>query len=322
MAKSDKPRYSRISDILELIILMQSKTLGVTISDIQEQFNVSRRTAERLRDSISNILPVEELETYGKEKHWGFQNYYMNEIIGFTPDEIANLESIKKRIKYKNEKEHLEKVLTKLKALSKKQITKVEDRIELLLKSEGSAVSQNPTYKIDIDVVNIVREAINSNKKFRATYNGKEKLFAPYGFIYGSNIYLIGVEGNHKNPFVYLLHKFKDVKLTNINFDKGDFDIQSYANQSFGIYQNEIMKVELLFSKDVAQDVLNFNFHPTQKIKENYDGTVTVKFKASGSHEIIWHLVKWGENVKIISPKSLKKEYIDWLEMCLKAQKG
>ena len=69
MADNDKPRYSRISDILELLILMQSKTLGVTLADIQAQFNVSRRTAERLRDSIINILPqISEIEVMSKEK--------------------------------------------------------------------------------------------------------------------------------------------------------------------------------------------------------------------------------------------------------------
>ena len=322
MSDNTKPRYSRVSDVLELIILMQSKALGVTLSDIREELGVSRRTAERLRDSIMNVLPVAELETFGKEKHWGFDNYYMKEIIGFTPDEIATLEVIKERLKFKNEKENLNKIITKLKALSKKQLTKIEDRIEILLKSEGSAVSQAPNHKIDVEMLNIVREAINSNRKIKAKYNNKEKILAPYGIIYGSNIYLRGVEGNHKAPYVYLFHKFKDAYLTDKAFDKGDFDIKEYANHSFGVYQNEIMKVELLFTKDVAQDVLNYNFHPTQKVKENYDGTVTVKFKASGPLEIIWHLFRWGENVKIISPKSLKEEYINWLEKCLEAEKG
>lgn len=327
MSEKDRPRYSRVTDAIELLVLMQSRVLGVTISDIERQFNVSRRTAERIRDSIINILPqIDEISVSGREKHWGFTDGYMKEIIGFTPDEIASLESIKARIKYKNEKENLDKVITKLKALSagkdKNKIMNIEDRIELLLKSEGAAVSQNPNYKIDIDTLNTVREAILSNKKIKAKYNNKEKLLAPYGIIYGSSIYLIGVEGNHENPYVYLLYKFKDVKLTDKTFDKGDFDIKEFSNRSFGVYQNEIIKVELLFTKDVKEDVLNYNFHPTQKVKENYDGTVTVKFKASGPLEIIWHLFKWGNNVKIVSPKNLKDEYIDWLEKCLEAERA
>ena len=81
------------------------------------------------------------------------------------------------------------------------------------------------------------------------------------------------------------------------------------------------MNVELLFSKEIANEVLNFHFHPTQKIKVNEDKNITVKFKASGAIEILWHLFKWGDKVKIISPNNLKKQYIEILENVLKTQK-
>ena len=68
----DKPRYSRVSDILDLAIFMSSKLQGVTIKDIEERYNVSRRTAERMRDSLTCIFPsVDEIETDDAQKHWG-----------------------------------------------------------------------------------------------------------------------------------------------------------------------------------------------------------------------------------------------------------
>ena len=319
----DKPRYSRISDILELLTLMQSRVLGVTLTDIVNQFNVSRRTAERLRDAIIDILPqINEIETVGKEKHWGFTSGYMNEIINFTPEEIAILEGIKDGITPDFNKKTLESVITKLKAFSRKQITKVDDAIELIMKSEGTAVTQKPSYKIDVNIIDAIRQGIKENRKVRGKYNGKDKLLAPYGIIYGSNVYLIGIEGDWTNPYVYSLHKLSDIKLTHETFDKGDFDIREYANTSFGVYHNEVMKVELLFSPDAAEDVLNYNFHPTQKVKQNEDGSVTVKFKASGELEILWHIFKWGDSVKIVAPTKLKKMYIEYLENVLKTNKG
>ena len=60
----DKPRYSRVSDILDLAIFMSSKIQGVTINEIAERYNVSRRTAERMRDSLTCIFPsIDEIET-------------------------------------------------------------------------------------------------------------------------------------------------------------------------------------------------------------------------------------------------------------------
>jgi predicted DNA-binding transcriptional regulator YafY len=78
---------------------------------------------------------------------------------------------------------------------------------------------------------------------------------------------------------------------------------------SFGVYHGEILKVKLSFSPKLAQDAQNYNFHPTQKIKFEKDGSLTVSFRASGNREIIWNVFKWGKGCKIISPKSLINDY-------------
>ena len=319
----EQARYPKLGKILNLLVKMQSRSLGITLKDIQEELEVSRRSAERLRDVLLWEVPqIMELETAGREKHWGFsQSNHLREIVNFTKDEIAQLENLKKNIDFEAQKEALDSVITKVKALSKRESVKIEDAIELLLKTEGYAVTQRPTYKIDVELLDKIRQAIKEQKCFTAVYDGREKIFSPYGIVYGSTAFLIAVEGDKSNPYVYRLHKLSEVKLTDKLFDKGDFDIKEYVNRSFGVYQNEIIKVELLFSKDVAEDVLNFNFHPTQKIKENEDGTVTVKFKASGEYEIMWHLFKWGADVKIISPKYLRTQYIEYLEKVLNKQK-
>ena len=322
--EDDKLRYSRISDILELLIEMQSNVLGITLSDIQSKFNVSRRTAERLRDAILNVCPqIDEIETSDREKHWGFTSRYLNEFVSFSPDEIATLETIKDGIKFKDKKQTLNSIITKLKAISRKNITDIEDTIEFMLKTEGIAVSQKLNYKIDINILETIRAAIKENKKIKAVYRDKEKTLSPLGIIYGSsNIHLVALEGKGEHPYNYSLHRFSKVEITKDSFNKGDFDIKEYASRSFGIYQNKIMKVELLFDKRVREDVLNHYFHPSQKIKENEDGSITVKFNASGPHEIIWHLFKWSDNFKLIAPKSLKDEYIDWLQRSLLKQIG
>lgn len=320
----EQARYPKLGKILNLLIKMQSRYSGITLNDIQQELEVSRRSAERLRDVLVWELPqIVELETTGREKHWGFsRSSHLREIISFTKEEIAELESIKKDLQFENKKEILDSVIAKLKVLSKKDLSEIEDTIEMLLKTEGIAVTQKPSYKIDIKTLDIIREAIKRNLRVKIKYNGKDKILSPYGIIYGSSIYLIGVEGERNNPYVYRFHKITDIELTNENFDKGEFDIKEYANRSFGVYQNELNKVELLFSNSVAEEVLNYTFHPTQRVKQNQDGTVTVKFTASGELEILWHLFRWGDNVKIISPKRLKKKYIEILENVLKVQMG
>ena len=320
----EQARYPKLGKILNLIIKMQSRYSGITLNDIQEELEVSRRSAERLRDVLIWEIPqIEELPTTGREKHWGFsRSSHLREIISFSKDEIAELEGIKNNLQLDSTKDVLNGIVDKLKALSRKNATEIEDTIEILLKTEGSAVTQKPSYKIDIQILDTIRQAIKENLRIKCKYDGRDKILSPFGIVYGANVYLIGVEGDKPDPYVYRLHKVTDIELTEETFDKGDFDIKEYANRSFGVYQNEIIKVELRFSKEVADDVLNYNFHPTQKVKQNDDGTVTVKFKASGELEILWHIFRWGDKVQIISPKSLKKEYVEYLENVLTMQKG
>lgn len=317
-------RYPKLGKILNLLIKMQSRYSGITLNDIQKELEVSRRSAERLRDVLIWEIPqIEELKMTGREKHWGFsRSSHLREIISFSKDEIAELEGIKNGLQLDNKKDVLNGIIEKLKALSKKHSGEIEDAIEILLKTEGYAVTQKPSYKVEVSILDTIRQAIKENLRIKCTYDGRDKILSPYGIVYGTNIFLIAVEGNWETPYVYRMHRLEEVKLTDETFDKGDFDIKEYVNRSFGIYQNEVIKVELLFSADVAQDVLNYNFHPTQKVKQNDDGTVTVKFKASGNLQILWHLFTWGKDVQIISPKSLRKEYIEMLENVLEVQKN
>lgn len=318
----DKPRYSRVSDILDLAVFMSSKMQGVTINEIAARYNVSRRTAERMRDSLTCIFPsIDEIKTDDAQKHWGFANYSISNLITFSPKEIANIEQLQRRTTNKEMKEELNKTVEKIKSLSRKNLNSVQGNIELFMQTEGYAVRQMPQYKISLEVVGLIRDALQNSKMVSGIYHDKERLIEPLGLIYGEKIYLVAKEkAKGDDIYTFLLHKFKDLKLTEKTFDKKDFNLQEYTNLSFGVYHGEILDVELLFSKELAADASKYNFHPTQKGKFNKDGTYTLKFKASGSKEIMWHVFKWGEGCKIKKPVSLNKQYKEYLSKVLDNQ--
>lgn len=316
----DKPRYSRVSDILDLAVFMSSRMQGVTLNEIAQRYNVSRRTAERMRDSLTNIFPqVDEIETDDNQKHWGFINYSISSLVSFTPKEIANIEQYQRRTTNKELKEELSKTVEKIKTLNKKNINNIENNIELIMQTEGYAVRQMPQHKIDINSLEIIRNAIQNSKIVKGIYHGKKRIIEPLGLIYGEKIYLVAREKTKGDGiYNYILHKFDNLTLTEKFFDRKDFNLQKYTKQSFGVFQGEILDVKLLFNKDKAQEASHFNFHPTQRGKYNEDGTYTVSFKASGSKEIIWHVFRWGADCKILAPKSLQNEYKKYLSDNLK----
>ena len=57
-------RYERVEDILRLAIEMQNSYQGFSIQDIQDEFEVSRRTAIRMKDAVERLFPsMEDVET-------------------------------------------------------------------------------------------------------------------------------------------------------------------------------------------------------------------------------------------------------------------
>ena len=113
-----KPRYSRISDIIELLILMASKPEGLSIDEIQTEFSVCRRTAERMRDSLMNVLPqIGEIQINSKTKKWGFINYSIPYIVNFTNTELMILEFLSGSIQEERFKPHILSILNKTRVL-------------------------------------------------------------------------------------------------------------------------------------------------------------------------------------------------------------
>ena len=85
-----------------------------------------------------------------------------------------------------------------------------------------------------------------------------------------------------------------------------DFDLQAYAERSFGVFQEEPQEVVLRFAPAAAPDARAFLFHPTQSLSDEADGSLTVRLRAGGLLELAHHLMNWGPSVTIVAPPALK----------------
>ena len=110
------------------------------------------------------------------------------------------------------------------------------------------------------------------------------------------------------------MDKLQNLIVKDDYFEKDEkFLLSEYCNNSFSIYQEEPMNITLEFDKSVAEDVLNYHFHPTQKIKQLDNGNIQVKFTSGGKLAICHELFKWGTFVTIKKPAELRKYYKNYL---------
>ena len=321
-------RLRKAEEIIELAIMFQNSFSGLCIGDIQEHFECSRRSAERMKTLLFDMFPekVDEVETNDKKKRWRFIKGTMNTLVSFNADDFANLEYLKCLSNDENKKKQIDELIAKIKALTpQKNARALETDIDAILESEGFAVRQYSRVKTDSKTMELLRNAMLSFKKVQFCYdlNGENKNITlnPYGIIIADKYYLVGYNEYVSDLRLYKTDKISDLKMLDEYFEKDEkFSLADYCKNSFGIYQEKPIDITLEFDKSVAYDVLNYHFHPTQKIKKLEDGNVQVKIKSGGIYVICQELFKWGTNVKIRKPSSFKAYYKKYLSDVLNNQ--
>ena len=319
-------RGDDIKNILYLAKNMRDSTTGYSIQDIQDECGVSRRTAIRIKDIISDVFEIEEVPNYtSKIKKWRLRRGTLDRILAFSADEIATLEDCQAYMKnqnYTNRCDLLPEIIQKMKFTTSGS---VQNDVDFLLESQGYAVHQAPKIKLDKETLEKISEAILSDKYLAFRYKnkkGEEKLrkVAPYAVIYSEYTYLVAKDEGDSIYKHFLLYKMQNTRVTNEYFDKDEtFNLQEHLSKAFGAFQDlKPMKIELLFSEKVKDIIENYSLHPNQKIIPNPDGTTTVKFEAGGAYEICWFLFRWGKDVQIIEPQELKDTYKNLLNEVIK----
>lgn len=314
-------RLNKTEQIIELAMMFQNSYCGLCIEDIEHHFECSRRSAERMKALLFDLFPekVEDVPTSEKKKRWRFVKGAMNALISFTADDFANLEYLKGLSNDENKRKELDELIAKIKALTpQKNLQSLDTDVSAIMESEGFAVRQYSGVNIEPKILEELRTSMLAFKKIQFNYPIKEEMktitLNPYGLVIADKYYLVGY-----NEYVGDLRQYRVDKISNLTildeyFEKDEkFSLTEYSNNSFGVYQEKPIDIVLEFDKSVANDVLNYHFHPTQKIKQLKNENVQVEFKSGGTYAICQELFKWGGKVQIKKPVELKDYYKQYL---------
>ena len=312
-------RYERLTEIFRLATRLQGSRGGMTMDDIAEEFRVSRRTAERMRDAVEAVFgPVESVVSGEKRIHWRLRSSTLRGLVGITPEEIAELESAAGNLDRTGLAERarmLRELVAKLRALRRPLSEDAfEEDLEALMRAEGLAMRPGPRTRVEPGLLPMLRDAIKVSRKVEFDYEARasarcsRQLVEPYGVLYGNRAFLVGRADWGDESLLWRLANVSNARSTGETFVRDpDFDLQEFAERSFGTYQEEPVDVVLRFDADAARDAATFLFHPTQTFSENDDGSLTVKFRAGGLNEMCWHLFTWGESVAVEQPVELRE---------------
>ena len=320
-------RHEKAGRLLELARMLASTAEGLTLDEIAERLGVGRRTAERMRDAVRDVFPqLEEIDDPPTRRFRipaGLDGLFQAP----TAEELAALAAAGEVFAQQGATARAgalrsleQKVLSATRAAARR---KLAPDLEALLQAETIAVQAGPRPFEDEAVLAQVREALLSMRSLRFRYDGgsqpgRVREVIAYGVLFGRSNYLVADEG--QGPRNWRLDRIAEIEVTDRPAARAEgFSLQDYADQSFGIFHDDTEDVVLRVTPAGAEDALRWRFHANQEVEPQADGSVIVRFRASGMRELAWHLFTWGDKVQILSPPVLQETLVREIEVARNA---
>jgi predicted DNA-binding transcriptional regulator YafY len=312
----DAVMYRQVETILRIALDMQGTAKGLSLDDIRRNYAdepLSRETALRLRDAVEQVFPkMFEVKEGRRPKRWRIPDGTISGLISASATELADLAAGVALLRQEGllvQAEGAEQAISKLRALMKATV-QAGAAVDLpaWTQAEGIAMRPGPRRNADPAVVAALRQAIltNHSVRFDYTYRGNGSRGAetvdPYGFLYGNRHYLVAWSHWAEDFRSYALSNIRGVVPLDAFERQAAFRLKDYTERSFGVFQEPPFDVIWKFSPRAAPDARAFLFHPTQKLREQPDGSLLVSFRAGGAREMAWHLHTWGDEVEVIEP--------------------
>ena len=321
-------RYSRAERLIQLALEMQAARGGLTIGDIEQKFDVSRRTAIRMRDAVLRAFPnSSEVQTGERTKRWRLNPGVAQNFAEITSDDLASVEIAAEAMEAANLHAHAQNLLgvaAKVRNLIEASaLNHIEPDLEALTEAEGLAHRAGPRPHIPLTVFDLLRTAIKSCRKVSFDYvsrSGKSvsrRTVAPLGFLYGHRHYLVAIQDGAAKPKFFSLPSIGKLKIEQAVFERDpNFSLRDFVSGSFGVFEEPPVDVVWRFSAEAAAHAKQFVFHSSQTMEEQPDGSLLVRLRAGGLLEMAWHLLSWGQHVEVLEPTALKEMLpsgpLDW----------
>jgi predicted DNA-binding transcriptional regulator YafY len=320
-------RHDKALFLIELARSLAASAEGLTLDEMAESAGVGRRTAERMRDALEALFPQMEAIPDGPSRRFRIPGGLDGFVQSPTTEELVELGKAARKLREEGaaaRAQALESLERKVRsAVRNRELRRLMPDVEALVRAETIALQAGPRPYEDEALIAALRQALMAMRAVRFAYHGgsrpgAERVVAPYGLMFGRANYLVAAERGSDEPRNWRLDRIQGLEILDEAAGPAEgFSLSEYANRSFGIYRDAVEDVVLHVLPEGRDDALGWRFHPSQIVEPQTDGSVIVRFSASGMRELAWHLFTWGDKVEIVAPEKLKSLMIEELERAL-----
>ena len=313
--------FSKASQIIELSEMIAAQRRGINHDDVMERFRCSLRTAQRMMSMIEYMYPdvVSYYDDEGR-KRWRFEEQKKSKQSRLDPNDMTTLELVEAAF------------ISNGSSIFSQSARRLKEKVISIFphayygqhngenKNFVDFVSFDVRPRIDDDFILPIEErlvhAIKNDLMIDIDYgyNGRERKFKcePYGILFGEIPRLVANLGEGSAPSILIFDLIREIAVSNESFQRPkDFNLNEFGERFFNgsIDDSDYCDIHWRFLGADSEEAKKYIFHPKQRVEIDDEGSVHVRFKAAGQKQMCDFLLRWGDQVDVIEPLSLKEMY-------------
>lgn len=307
-----------------LMQMLARRHFGATVKELAHELSVSektiRRDLERLQYSGIPLRRIE--EAYGRIS-WKLDRPEGAPPVSFTFDEAAALH-LARRFMEPLAGTYLwqaaQRAFQKLRALLGTDTLRYLEKFAAFFhQTQFGAVD----YSQQAELIDHLMIGAEERRAVRIRYQSLKATepvsyeVHPYGLTYHRGaLYLVGMAPRHKQIRHWKVRRIAAADLSDRSFRvPADFDIHQHFAKSFGVYHGDgDVTVRIRFAAQVARYVSEAQWHESQKLTRQRDGSLIAEFQLDGFEEIKRWILSFGRFAQVIEPEALRSELTEELQ--------
>lgn len=309
-------KYSQAARLHNLVRLIEARH-GVTIEEMADETGVDRRTIHRDLNAIHDAgypLVSDRLE---KRKIYRFITDFKGvPPIAFSLQELMTLYFLRSQLDVLQGtpfQDDLESLFVKVNSVLPPRYAAHMERISHI---SLPLLQGSRDYHDTSDTLKKLREALIYQYRVTLSYRkggrGKNESYKvdPYTMLfYKGGLYLLGYAHKRRALRTFAVERVRKVELVRERFEMPEeFRPEEHLKEAFGIVREDALPVKVRFAPAIAHSIQGRNWHPTQRLAANADGSVDLSFTAGGQMEILAWVLSYGPLAEILEPPELRDE--------------
>lgn len=306
---------------------LSARQVGATVRDLAAKLEVSDKTVRRDLEMLAGAgFPLEsETGEFGR-KHWRMASSWQPGDIRFTFEEALalylgrrQLEPLAGTLIWEAAQRAFQKIQATLNDSAVRYIDKIGE-------SFYQTAIGTSDYARHAEIIDQLLVGIEDRRATFITYQSQQATepvtydIYPYGITFHrGSLYLVGYAPRHEELRHWKLNRIEAAEATEVRFQRpADFDLRGHFSGSFGVFRGDgAILVRIRFSRDVARYVREANWHASQQLTAQRDGSLIAEFHLSSTVEIKSWVLSFGRHAEVLEPEALRAEIATDLQTAL-----